>query len=176
MIFNYISLCCGESFNKIKLICLKINEYFKKSDNSQKYSQISSNNNEENKPAKILSSEEINEMIKNQIKYSKEQSNINEYKMIKQKNSDDSPKTGEMLNLEEIKNEINQIEFEEDEQKKKKKEEENEDSKINIKNENNENGINNKDNIIDDDEEEEDNTNLNIEELRKDVLESNDDE
>ena len=116
-------------------------------------------------------------MIKNQIKYSKEQSNINEYKMIKQKNSDDSPKTGEMLNLEEIKNEINQIEFEEDEQKKKnKKEEENEDSKINIKNENNENGINNKDNIIDDDEEEEDNTNLNIEELRKDVLESNDDE
>ena len=59
-------------------------------------------------------------MIKYQIKYSKEQFNVNEYKIIKQKNSDDVPKTGELLNLEEIKNEINQIEFEEEEEQKRK--------------------------------------------------------
>jgi hypothetical protein len=142
-----------------------------KQNKNQEYIQISSNpnNNEENKPANILSSEELNEMIKNQIKFNKEHTNINEYKIIKQKNSDDLPKTEEMLNLEEIKNEINQIEFEEEEQKKKnKKDDNNRDNKIN-----NENGIND-DEILDDGVE--DDNNLNIEELRKDVLESNDDD
>ena len=108
-------------------------------------------------------------MINNQIKYNKEQSNINEYKIIKQKNTDDLPKTEEMLNLEEIKNEINQIEFEEEEQKKKNKKDDN----IKDNKENNENGIND-DEILDDGEE--DDNNLNIEELRKDILESNDDD
>ena len=54
-------------------------------------------------------------MINNQLKYCiKEQSNNNWYKIIKQKNWDYTPKSGELLNLEEI-NEINQIEFEEEE-------------------------------------------------------------
>ena len=143
-----------------------------KQNKNQEYIQICSkpnNNNEENKPANIISSEELNEMIKNQIKFNNQQTNINEYKIIKQKNSDDLPKTEEMLNLEEIKNEINQIEFEEEEQKKKnKKDDNNRDNKIN-----NENGIND-DEILDDGEE--DDNNLNIEELRKDILESNDDD
>ena len=166
MIFNYISLCCKKSYGLMKYIYLNI-----KHNKNQEYIQISSNpnNNEENKPANILSSEELNEMIKNQIKFNKEHTNINEYKIIKQKNSDDLPKTEEMLNLEEIKNEINQIEFEEEEQKKKnKKDDNNRDNKIN-----NENGIND-DEILDDGVE--DDNNLNIEELRKDVLESNDDD
>jgi hypothetical protein len=167
MELNIFSLCCKKSYDLIKYIYLKI-----KQTKNQEYIQISSNpnnNNEENQPANILSSEEINEIIKNQKKYNKEQSNINEYKIIKQKNSDDLPKTEEMLNLEEIKNEINQIEFEEEEQKKKnKKDDTNKDNK-----KYNENGIN--DDEVLDDEEEEDN-NLNIEELRKDILESNDDD
>ena len=126
---------------------------------------------EENTPAKILSSEEINEMIKNQIKYSKEQSNANGYKIIKQKNYDDTPKTGELLNLEQIKNEINQIEFEEEEQKKKNKQENNIDNGIK---ENYEEEKNNEENLDNYDEEEEDHINLNIEELKKDVLECED--
>ena len=167
MIFNYISLCCKKSNDLMKYIYLKI-----KQPKNQEYIQIntnSNNNNEENLPANILSSEEINEMINNQIKYNKEQSNINEYKIIKQKNTDDLPKTEEILNLEEIKNEINQIEFEEEEQKKKNKKDDN----IKDNKENNENGIND-DEILDDGEE--DDNNLNIEELRKDFLESNDDD
>ena len=169
-----ISSCCQGTFNIFKNLYFWINKCIKRINKAQEYAQINSNinNNEENTPAKILSSEEINEMIKNQIKYSKEQSNVNEYKIIKQKNTDDVPKTGELLNLEEIKNEINQIEFEEEEQKKKNKKEKKNDNEINEHFEEAKNNEENLDNY--DDEEEEDNTNLNIEELKKDVLESDD--
>ena len=138
---------------------------------NQEYTQDS--NNEENKPAKILSSEEINEMINNQIKYSKEPTNnTNEYKIIKQKNNDDMPKAGELINVEEIKNEINQIEFEEEEQKNKKEKQFENGITNNIEEE--EEDKNNEDNVENLDDEGDD-TNLNIEELRKDVLENNDD-
>ena len=113
-----------------------------------------------NNPAKILSSEEINEMIKDQIKYSKEQTNSNGYKIIKQKNPYESVKSGELMNMEEIKKEINQIEFEEEEQKQ------------NDENNNENNGLENKEEVLDNNEEE---TNLNIEELKKDVLDNNED-
>ena len=168
-----ITSCCQGAFNILKNIFFQINKCIKRINKSQEYAQISSNSNsnEENTPAKILSSEEINEMIKNQIKYSKEQSNANGYKIIKQKNYDDTPKTGELLNLEQIKNEINQIEFEEEEQKKKNKQENNIDNGIK---ENYEEEKNNEENLDNYDEEEEDHTNLNIEELKKDVLESED--
>ena len=168
-----ISSCCHKTFNSFQNII----KCFKKSDQSPDDAEINinSNNNDGSIPAKILSSEEINEMINNQIKYSKEQANTNGYKIIKQKNSEDIPKTGEMLNLEEIKNEINQIEFEEEENKKKTKKEKN-DIENGISNENNEEEKNAEENIDDNnEEEEEDDTKINIEELRKDVLESNDD-
>jgi hypothetical protein len=164
-----ISSCCEKFFNIFKLIYNKLNKCLKKENKSQEYAQINSNSNNEEKPAKILSSEEINEMINNQIKYNKEQANTNGYKIIKQKNNDDMPKTGELLNLEEIKNEINQIEFEEEEQKKKNKKVKNKNNRIN--NEENEEVKNNEEDI---NEEEEDDININIEELRKDVLESDD--
>ena len=93
-------------------------------------------------------------------------------KIIKQKNYDDTPKTGELLNLEQIKNEINQIEFEEEEQKKKNKQENDIDNGIKENYEEEKNNEENLDNY--DDDEEEDHTNLNIEELKKDVLESED--
>ena len=97
-----ISSCCQKTFNAFRNII----KCFKKSDKNPDYTEINtnSNNNEGSIPAKILSSEEINEMINNQIKYNKEQANTNGYKIIKQKNNDDIPKTGELLNLEEIKN------------------------------------------------------------------------
>ena len=171
-----ISSCCEKFFNIFKLIYNKLNKCLKKENKSQEYAQINSNSNNEEKPAKILSSEEINEIINEQIKYSKESSNTNGYKIIKQKNSEDTPKTGELLNLEEIKNEINQIEFEEEEQKKKIKKEKNSDNSEINNNDNNEEEKKNEDNIEDLDNEEDDDTQINIEELRKDVLESNDDD
>ena len=162
-----ISSCCHKTFNAFQNII----KCFKKSDQSPDDAEINinSNNNDGSIPAKILSSEEINEMINNQIKYNKEQANTNGYKIIKQKNNDDMPKSGELLNLEEIKNEINQIEFEEEEQKKKNKKVKNKNNRIN--NEENEEVKNNEEDI---NEEEEDDININIEELRKDVLESDD--
>ena len=105
-------------------------------------------------------------MIKDQIKYNKEQNNSNGYKIVKQKNPEDSIKSDDMINIEEIKKEINQIEFEEEEQK--------QNIKNNLTNNNdNNNKKENNEEIIDNNEEED--TNLNIEELRKDVLENNDD-
>ena len=170
-----ISSCCEKFFNIFKLIYNKLNKCLKKENKSQEYAQINSNSNNEEKPAKILSSEEINEIINEQIKYSKESSNTNGYKIIKQKNSEDTPKTGELLNLEEIKNEINQIEFEEEEQKKKNKKENSINGGIN-NDDYNEEEKNNEDNVENLDNEEEDDTHINIEELRKDVLESNDED
>jgi hypothetical protein len=170
-----ISSCCEKSFNIFKLFYNKLNKCLKKENKSQEYAQINSNSINEEKPAKILSSEEINEIINEQIKYSKESSNTNGYKIIKQKNSDDTPKTGELLNLEEIKNEINQIEFEEEEQKKKNKKENSINGGIN-NDDYNEEEKNNEDNVENLDNEEEDDTHINIEELRKDVLESNDED
>ena len=171
-----ISSICQKPFIILQNFYLKLNKCFKNSNKSQENQQININtNNEEIKPAKILSSEELNEMINNQIKYNKEQGNTNEYKIIKQKTYEDIPKTGELLNLEEIKNEINQIEFEEEEQKKKNKKERNIDN--GISDENNEEEKNNGDNINNNDEEDlEEDAKINIEELRKDVLESNDDD
>ena len=171
-----ISSCCEKSINNLKIFYNKIYKCLKKSNKIQEYSQINENSNNEEKPAKILSSEEINEMIEDQIKYSKESSNTNEYKIIKQRNNDDVPKTGELLNLEEIKNEINQIEFEEDEQKKQNTKEKNSVNEGVNNNDNNEEEKNNEDNIEILDNEEDDDTHINIEELRKDVLESNDDD
>ena len=163
-------------YNIISNLFSKINPSFyqEKQENGQTktYSKISTNmeneeeNNDISNPAKILSSEEINEMIKDQIKYSKEQNNSNGYKIVKQKNPENSNKSDDIINIEEIKKEINQIEFEEEEQKQNMK-----NNSTNNNDTNNEKE--NKEEIMDNNEEEE--TNLNIEELRKDVLENNDD-
>ena len=167
---NCLSICCKYPYNIASFLCAKINSIFPISNSSnieqKEFSKIPSNienseeNNDVNNPAKILSSEEINEMIKDQIKYSKEQTNSNGYKIIKQKNPYDSVKSGEIMNMEEIKKEINQIEFEEEEQKQ------------NDENNNENNGLENKEEVLDNNEEE---TNLNIEELKKDVLDNNED-
>ena len=163
-------ICCKYLFNIPSFFYTRITSIFSSAkdekNQNKEFSRIPNiENSEVNNPAKILSSEEINEMIKDQIKYNKEQANSNNgYKIIKQKNPDDGIKTGELINVEEIKKEMNQIEFEEEEQK------------LNNKNEINNNDDNGKDNneeILDNNEEED--VNLNIEELRKDVLENNDD-
>ena len=162
-------ICCKYLFNIPSFFYTRITSIFSRSNDeknqNKQFSRIPNiENSEVNNPAKILSSEEINEMIKDQIKYSKEQTNSNGYKIIKQKNSYDSVKSEELTNMEEIKKEINQIEFEEEEQK----------QNINNNVNNNEiNGIKNNEEVLDNNEEEE--GNLNIEELKKDVLGNNED-
>ena len=175
----FIYICCEYPYNIISYLLSKINPFFNQENQengqTKNYSNISPNieneeaNNEINKPAKILSTEEINEMIKDQIKYSKEQNNSNGYKIVKQKNPEDSIKSDDMLNIEEIKKEINQIEFEEEEQKQNMK-----NNNLNNNGDTNEeNKKENNDDVLDNNEEED--ADLNIEELRKDVLENNDD-
>ena len=159
---NYITICC-QNLNNI--LFFLINQCKKKDE----YTRISTNpnNNEDNNPAKILSSEEINEIIKSQKSYNEEQKNTNGYKIIKQKNIEDNSKA---MHLEEIKNELNQIEFEEEEELKKIGKISNE---INIESDNNTNTeekIDDKNNGKQKEEE-----SINIEQLKKDVMESGDD-
>ena len=162
-------ICCKYLFNIPSFCYKRITSIFSSTNDeknqNKEFSRIPNiENSEVNNPAKILSSEEINEMINDQIKYSKEQTNSNGYKIIKQKNPYDSVKSEELTNMEEIKKEINQIEFEEEEQK----------QNINNNVNNNEiNGIKNNEEVLDNNEEEE--GNLNIEELKKDVLGNNED-
>ena len=160
-------ICCKYPYNIGSFLCSKINSFIHiitpQKFQQKEFSQIPSNienseeNSEINNPAKILSTEEINEIIKDQIKYSKEQTNSNGYKIIKQKNPYDSVKSGELMNMEEIKKEINQIEFEEEEQK------QNDENKE----------MDNNEEVLDNNDEED--NNFNIEELRKDVLDNNED-
>ena len=162
-------ICCKYLFNIPSFFYTRITSIFSSTsgekNQNKEFSRIPNiENSEVNNPAKILSSEEINEMIKDQIKYSKEQTNSNGYKIIKQKNPYDSVKSEELTNMEEIKKEINQIEFEEEEQKQ---------NISNNVNNNENNGIKNNEEVLDNNEEEE--GNLNIEELKKDVLGNNED-
>ena len=162
-------ICCKYLFNIPSFFYTRITSIFSptkdEKNQNKEFSRIPNiENSEVNNPAKILSSEEINEMIKDQIKYSKEQTNSNGYKIIKQKNPYDSVKSEELTNMEEIKKEINQIEFEEEEQKQ---------NISNSVNKNEINGIKNNEEVLDNNEEEE--GNLNIEELKKDVLGNNED-
>ena len=102
--------------NIIATIYYKIAKFIKIKKLNRDYFALNLMNNDE--PANILSSDEINDMINNQIKFNKEHSNTNEYKIIKQNNKEDFPEGGKLLNVNEIRNEINQIEFEDEEEHK----------------------------------------------------------
>ena len=131
-LLNFLD-CLYSSFNNIKrdlISCIK--------DKRRKKDFFSENlfNNEEEQPAKILSSEEIGNMINNQIKYNEEKVNLSEYKIVKDNKEDE-------INVNELKHEIQQVEFEDDDENEKK----------NNKNNNNNN-----------------NDNENIEDLKKQFL------
>ena len=135
-LLNFLD-CLYSSFNNIKrdlISCIK--------DKRRKKDFFSENlfNNEEEQPAKILSSEEIGNMINNQIKYNEEKVNLSEYKIVKDNKEDE-------INVNELKHEIQQVEFEDDDENEKK----------NNKNNNNNN-----------------NDNENIEDLKKQFLNNQD--
>ena len=135
-LLNFLD-CLYSSFNNIKrdlISCIK--------DKRRKKNFFYENlfNNEEEQPAKILSSEEIGNMINNQIKYNEEKVNLSEYKIVKDNKEDE-------INVNELKHEIQQVEFEDDDENEKK----------NNKNNNNNN-----------------NDNENIEDLKKQFLNNQD--
>ena len=135
--------CLYSSFNNIKrdlISCIK--------DKRRKKDFFSENlfNNEEEQPAKILSSEEIGNMINNQIKYNEEKVNLSEYKIVKDNKEDE-------INVNELKHEIQQVEFDDDDEIEKGKK-------------NNKNNNNNNNNKNDDDD--------NIEDLKKQFLNNQD--
>ena len=108
-LLNFLD-CLYSSFNNIKrdlISCIK--------DKRRKKDFFSENlfNNEEEQPAKILSSEEIGNMINNQIKYNEEKVNLSEYKIVKDNKEDE-------INVNELKHEIQQVEFEDDDENEKK--------------------------------------------------------
>ena len=97
-LLNFLD-CLYSSFNNIKrdlISCIK--------DKRRKKDFFSENlfNNEEEQPAKILSSEEIGNMINNQIKYNEEKVNLSEYKIVKDNKEDE-------INVNELKHEIQQV-------------------------------------------------------------------
>ena len=111
-LLNFLD-CLYSSFNNIKrdlISCIK--------DKRRKKDFFSENlfNNEEEQPAKILSSEEIGNMINNQIKYNEEKVNLSEYKIVKDNKEDE-------INVNELKHEIQQVEFEDDDENEKGKKE-----------------------------------------------------
>ena len=141
-LLNFLD-CLYSSFNNIKrdlISCIK--------DKRRKKDFFSENlfNNEEEQPAKILSSEEIGNMINNQIKYNEEKVNLSEYKIVKDNKEDE-------INVNELKHEIQQVEFDDDDEIEKGKK-------------NNKNNNNNNNNKNDDDD--------NIEDLKKQFLNNQD--
>ena len=102
--------------NIISTLYYKILQYIKNKKLKRDFFALNLMNNDG--PTNILTSDEINDMINSQIKFNKDRTNINEYKIIKQHNKEDFPQDQKLLNVNEIRNEINQIEFEDDEENK----------------------------------------------------------
>ena len=94
----------------------QVKKFWKERQRKKEFFSANLFNNEEEQPAKILSSEEIGNMINDQIKFNEEHPNISEYKIVKE--IKDEP---EKINVNEIKKEIGQVEFDDDDDEEEKK-------------------------------------------------------
>ena len=114
-----MSKFCSECFNCIIDFFYRIKYQLKKfwKERQRKKEFFSENlfNNEEEQPVKILSSKEIGNMINDQIKFNEEHPNISEYKIVKEINDDTN------INVNDIKKEIGQVEFDDDDDEEEKK-------------------------------------------------------
>ena len=121
-----MSKFCSECFNCIMdffyRIKYQVKKFWKERQRKKEFFSANLFNNEEEQPAKILSSEEIGNMINDQIKFNEEHPNISEYKIVKETSDDTN------INVNDIKKEIGQVEFDDDEDDEEKKEKINDDS------------------------------------------------
>ena len=114
-----MSKFCSECFNCIIYFFYRIKyqlkTFWKERQRKKEFFSANLFNNEEEQPAKILSSEEIGNMINDQIKFNEEHPNISEYKIVKETSDDTN------INVNEIKKEIGQVEFDDDDDEEEKK-------------------------------------------------------
>ena len=114
-----MSKFCSECFNCIidffYRIKYQLKKFWKERQRKKEFFSANLFNNEEEQPAKILSSEEIGNMINDQIKFNEEHPNISEYKIVKEINDDTN------INVNDIKKEIGQVEFDDDDDEEEKK-------------------------------------------------------
>ena len=121
-----MSKFCSECFNCIMdffyRIKYQVKKFWKERQRKKEFFSANLFNNEEEQPAKILSSEEIGNMINDQIKFNEEHPNISEYKIVKETSDDTN------INVNDIKKEIGQVEFDDDDDEEEKKVKHNDDS------------------------------------------------
>jgi hypothetical protein len=114
-----MSKFCSECFNCIidffYRIKYQLKKFWKERQRKKEFFSANLFNNEEEQPAKILSSEEIGNMINDQIKFNEEHPNISEYKIVKETSDDTN------INVNDIKKEIGQVEFDDDDDEEEKK-------------------------------------------------------
>ena len=114
-----MSKFCSECFNCIMdffyRIKYQVKKFWKERQRKKEFFSANLFNNEEEQPAKILSSEEIGNMINDQIKFNEEHPNISEYKIVKETSDDTN------INNNDIKKEIGQVEFDDDDDEEEKK-------------------------------------------------------
>ena len=114
-----MSKFCSECFNCIMdffyRIKYQVKKFWKERQRKKEFFSANLFNNEEEQPAKILSSEEIGNMINDQIKFNEEHPNISEYKIVKETSDDTN------INVNDIKKEIGQVEFDDDDDEEEKK-------------------------------------------------------
>lgn len=140
MITKYTTSCLNCAISTYYIMKTKVIQCIESRKKKQDYFSANLFSNDEEQPATILSSEEIGNMISKQSKYSETHPNINEYKIVMDKDKNDLDETDEVKTNEqkinEIKNEIGDFEFEDDDQGKPLKKELIEELKSTILNEN----------------------------------------
>ena len=107
---KFFSQCLPCIYNTLYRIKYQIIKFWKERKRKREFFSANLfNNEEEEQHAKILSSEEIGNMINDQIKFNEEHPNISEYTIVKEIKDD-----SEKINVNEIKKEIGQVEFDDD--------------------------------------------------------------
>ena len=98
----------------------KIVKYIKEKKKKNDYLAGNLFNNDQEQPARILSSEEIDNMINKQAVYAELHPNVNEYKIVKQGGEEEGEHDKKEEHIEEIKKEIESIQVEDPEEEKEK--------------------------------------------------------
>ena len=98
----------------------KIVKYIKEKKKKNDYLAGNLFNNDQEQPARILSSEEIDNMINKQAVYAELHPNVNEYKIVKQGGEEEGEHDKKEEHIEEIKKEIESIQEEDPEEEKEK--------------------------------------------------------
>lgn len=142
MITKYTTSCINCAITTYYIMKTKVIQFIESRRKKHDYFSTNLFSNDEEQPATILSSEEIGKMISKQSKYTESHPNVNEYKIVMDKDKGDPDESDELKTkdqkINEIKNDLGDFEFEEDDQGKPFKNETIEELKSTILNDNTE--------------------------------------